>query len=148
MTLVTTLDDIEPFLDPALSTAEEARVEAWLPVLDLLLNARYGDLITEAREPAFFSAIADAIRDRLDRPGNVLAQAAGPASVRYNDQAGLLSWFSPAALDQLDGLCGISGTSFVRTPAPDGIRYGNLSGSNWPDTEDESGEGDDDTDGS
>lgn len=142
MTLTTALADIEPFLDPTLTTAEETRVEAWLPVLDLLLNARYGALITDDLEPAFFSAIADAIRDRLDRPGNVIQQQAGPASVRYTDRASMLSWFSPDALDQLDSLCGISGTSFIRTPAPDGIRYGNLSGSNWPDTEDESGEGD------
>lgn len=147
MTLTTTLADVEPFILPALKTAEEPFAEAWLPVLDLLLNARYGDLITAEREPAFFSAEADAIRDRLDRPGNVAQQAAGPASVRYTDRASLLTWFSSESLDQLDALCGISGTSYVRTPAPDGIRFGNRS-TPWPFTNDESDEGDDDEAGS
>lgn len=144
MALETTLDDIEPFLDPPLTDAEATRVAAWLPVLDLLLNARYGELITSDLEPAFFSAEADAVRDRLDRPGNVIQQAAGPASVKYTDQAGMLTWFSSEALDQLDALCGISGTAFVRTPAPDGIRFGNLARGPWPFTVDESGEGDED----
>lgn len=127
MSLELTFANVEPFLSPALTGSEQTLAEAWLPVLDLHLNARYGDLITDANKPAFYSAAADAIRNRLDRPGNVLQQSVGPASVRYNDRAALLRWFAADQLDELDMLCGIAGTRTIRTPAPDGIRYGNLS---------------------
>jgi hypothetical protein len=147
MTLTTTLADVQPFIVPPLKSSQESTAEAWLPVLDLLLNARYGDRITDDNEAAFFSAEADAIRNRLDRPGNVLQQSVGPASVRYTDRAGMLTWFSSDALDQLDQLCGIGGTTTVRMPAPDVQRFGNLN-TPWPWTVDESGEGDLVVDGS
>lgn len=125
---------LAPFL-PTLTAAQTARVTAWLPVLELRLNARYGDRITTepsgtdpvvpANEPAFVSAAADSIMTRLARPGLVDSQAVGPANVRYNSRAALLKWFLPEQLDELDAIVGIGNVRSVRTPAPDAIRFGN-----------------------
>lgn len=125
---------LEPFL-PTLTTAQTTRVTAWLPVLELRLNARYGDRITTepsgtdpvvpANEPAFISAAADSIMTRLARPGLIDSQAVGPANVRYNSRAALLKWFLPEQLDELDAIVGLGNVRSVRTPAPDGIRFGN-----------------------
>lgn len=125
---------LAPFL-PTLTTAQTARVTAWLPVLALRLNARYGDRITTepsgtdpvvpANEPAFISAAADSIMTRLARPGLVDSQAVGPANVRYNSRAALLKWFLPEQLDELDAIVGSGNVRSVRTPAPDGVRFGN-----------------------
>jgi hypothetical protein len=129
-----TMAKLEPFL-PTLTAAQTAKVTAWLPVLTLRLNARYGDRITTepsgtdpvvpANEPAFISAAADSIMTRLARPGLVEAQAVGSASVRYNSRAALLKWFLPEQLDELDAIVGSGNIRSVRTPAPDGIRFGN-----------------------
>lgn len=125
---------LTPFL-PTLTPAQTTRVEAWLPVLELRLNARYGDRITTvpsstdpvvpANEPAFVSASADSIMTRLARPGLVESQAVGPANVRYSSRAALLKWFLPEQLDELDAIVGIGNVRSVRTPAPDAIRFGN-----------------------
>lgn len=132
--LTLTMQKLQPFL-PALTAAQTTRVTAWLPVLELRLNARYGDRITEVpsdtdpvgppNEPAFISAAADSIMTRLARPGLVDSQAAGPANVRYNARAALLKWFLPEQLDELDAIVGLGNVRSVRTPAPDGIRFGN-----------------------
>lgn len=126
---------LTPFL-PTLTTAQTTRVSAWLPVLELRLNARYGDRITTMptgtdpvippNEPAFVSAAADAIMRKLSQPSAMLdAQTIGPANVRYNARANLLKWFLPEQLDDLDVIVGIGNVRSVRTPAPDGIRFGN-----------------------
>ncbi|GAA1736871.1 hypothetical protein [Microcella frigidaquae] len=117
--------DVSPFL-PGLSSAQTTIGQAWLPVLVLHLDKRYGSHYTDALKPAFASAAADAIRTRLDRPGMVLQQAISGASVRYSDRAALLSWFQPEQLAELDMLCGLGTVRSVRTPAPDGQRFGNL----------------------
>lgn len=126
---------LEPFL-PALSMGQRDKVDAWIPVLELLLNGRYGDRITAqpsgtdpaipANEPVFVSAAADAISRRLTKPAGLIdSQTIGPASVRYNSRAGLSQWFLPEELAQLDGALGIGSIRSVRTPAPDGVRFGN-----------------------
>ena len=116
-----------PFL-PTLTAAQQTRVDAWLPVVALLLNQRYGDRITVDLEPAFVSAAGEAIARRLTR-GTALVdqQAVGPASVKYNPRAMIRSWFLPEELDELDGIVneGGSGARTYRTPAPDAIRFGN-----------------------
>jgi len=125
---------LAPFL-PTLTAAQTARVTAWLPVLELRLNARYGDRITTEpsgtdpvippNEPAFISTAADSIMTRLARPGLVEAQTIGPANVRYNARAALLKWFLPEQLDELDAVVGFGNVRSVRMAAPDGIRFGN-----------------------
>ncbi|AZS48390.1 hypothetical protein [Microbacterium oxydans] len=100
-----TLPALLPFTG-TLSPAQQARVAAWLPVLDQILNARYGDRITEHTEPAFISAAADAVMTRLARPGLIAQQTIGPAAVRYHDRAALLRWFLPEQLDELDAMTG------------------------------------------
>lgn len=116
---------LTPFL-PTLSTAQTAKVTAWIPVLQLRLNARYGDRITTENEPAFVSAAADSIMTRLERPGGQIdSQTIGPANVRYNTRAALLKWFYPEQLDDLDAIVGLGNVRSVRTPAPDAIRFGN-----------------------
>jgi len=117
--------DIAPFL-PGLTSAQTTLGEAWLPVLVLHLDARYSTVFTTALKPAFASAAADAISTRLSRPGMVLQQSIASASVRYSDRAQLLRWFLPEQLDELDMLVGRGTVRSVRTPAPDGQRYGNL----------------------
>jgi len=126
---------LAPFL-PTLTAAQKTRAEAWLPVIALRLDARYGDRITTEpsgtdpvippNEPAFLSAAADAIMTRLSRPGGQIdSQTIGPANVRYNSRAALLKWFYPEQLDDLDAIVGVGNVRSVRTPAPDGIRFGN-----------------------
>lgn len=126
---------LQPFL-PTLTAAQTTKVTAWLPVLELHLNGRYGDRITTEpsgtdpvippNEPAFVSAAADAIMTRLARPsGQIDSQTIGPANVRYNSRAALLRWFLPEQLSELDVLAGIGSIRSVRTPAPDAVRFGN-----------------------
>lgn len=126
---------LDPFLPP-LTAAQTAKVAAWIPVLALHLNGRYGDRITTdpsgtdpvipPNEPAFVSAAADAIMTRLARPAaQIDSQTIGPANVRYNNRAALLRWFLPEQLSELDVLAGIGSIRSVRTPAPDAVRFGN-----------------------
>ncbi|MBT2473306.1 hypothetical protein J7E68_01620 [Microbacterium sp. ISL-103] len=129
-----TMPKLAPFL-PTLTAAQTTKVTAWLPVLALRLNARYGDRITTvpsgtdpvvpANEPAFISAAADSIMTRLARPGLVDSQAVGPANVRYNSRAALLKWFLPEQLDELDAIAGLGNVRSIRMAAPDPIRFGN-----------------------
>lgn len=127
MALSLTMEDVKPFLPP-LTTAQQARVTAWLPVLNLLLDGRYGDKITTERRPVFVSTAADAIERRLSRPSGLIdSQAVGSANVRYNRRATIAVWFLPEELAQLDDVAGLGrGVRSVRTPAPDGIRFGNM----------------------
>jgi len=144
MAINLTMNLVEPFLPP-LKESQQERVEAWLSVLQVILNARYGAGITQepdgGNEPMFLSAAADAIERRLARPGMVLQQNIGPAGVRYDPRATLARWFLPEQLDELDAVAGFGGVRSVRTPAPDAIRYGNRANA-YADTVDESGEGD------
>jgi hypothetical protein len=123
------LVDVTPFLPP-LSAAQTTRVNAWLPVLELLLDGRYGEEITTERRPLFVSTAADAIERRLSKPAGLIdSQAVGSANVRYNARAGLAVWFLPEELAQLDDVAGFGrSVRFVRTPAPDAIRFGNTMG--------------------
>lgn len=125
MTVSLGWSDVSPFA-PGLTAAQSALAQAWLPVLVLHLNARYSTYFTAETKPAFASAAADAIRTRLNRPGMVLQQAVGGASVRYSDRAQLLNWFQPEQLAELDILVGRGSVRSVRTPAPDRQRFGNL----------------------
>jgi len=121
---------LTPFL-PTLTEAQKTRAEAWLPVLALRLNARYGDRITSPpvvnpTEPAFVSVAADAIVRKLGQPNVAVdAQTIGPANVRYNQRAHLLKWFLPEQLDELDAIVGSGSIRSVRMAAPDAIRFGN-----------------------
>ena len=130
-----TMAKLMPFL-PTLTAPQTTKVNAWIPVLQLRLNARYGDRITTvpsgtdpvvpANEPAFVSAAADAIMRKLAAPvAMVDAQTIGPANVRYNARAHLLKWFLPEQLDDLDAIVGLGNVRTVRMPAPDGVRFGN-----------------------
>lgn len=125
MTVELAWDDVAPFATD-FTSAQVTLGTAWLPVLVLHLNARYSTVYTVGMKPAFASAAADAIRTRLQRPGMVLQQSIASAAVRYSDRAQLLGWFLPEQLDELDRLCGRGTVRSVRTPAPDGQRYGNL----------------------
>ncbi|MDA4894830.1 hypothetical protein PFZ55_49015 [Streptomyces sp. MS2A] len=123
--LTLTMQKLDPFL-PTLTAAQTTRAEAWLPVLALRLNARYGDRITTENEPAFVSACADAIVRKLGQPKVMVdSQTIGPANVRYNARAHLLKWFLPEQLDDLDAIVGLGNVRSVRMPAPDAIRFGN-----------------------
>lgn len=138
---------VEPFLS-AKAKAMQTTTEPWLGPLQVLLNARYGDGITQepdgGNEPLFVSTAADSINRRVNRPADadfVLQQAVASGSVRYNDRAAAARWFEPEELDALDAATHTGGVRTVRTPAPDGIRFGNRMRT-WPYTDDESGEGD------
>lgn len=121
-----TLQKVTPFL-PTLTAAQTTRVSAWLPVLEVLINQRFGDRITAELEPVFSSTAADAIGRRLAKTAALIdMQAVGTASVRYNARASLAVWFLPEELDTLNGLFESPGARTYRTPAPDGIRFNNL----------------------
>lgn len=114
-----------PFLPP-LNPTQLTKVTAWVTVLGPLLNARYGDAITEELEPVFVSAAADAITRRLERTrGGAIEERIGPASIKRDAKFLLPQWFLPEELAQLDELAGVgSGTiRSHRTPAPDGQRF-------------------------
>ncbi|WP_431800329.1 hypothetical protein [Microbacterium kunmingense] len=120
------IEDVEPFLPP-LSDQKRARVEAWLPVINLLLDTRYGTRITDERRPLFVATAADAIERRMARPvGFVEQQGIGPATVRYGSRAAITGWFTQEELALLDDTCGLGGgVRTVRMAAPDAIRYEN-----------------------
>ena len=124
MALNLTIEEVSEFLPP-LGGDQQRRVAAWLPVLSLLLDARYAERVTAERRPLFVSAAADAIERRLGKPvGLIDSQSIGPASVKYNSRAALSRWFLPEELTQLDEACGLGGSiRMVRMPAPDAIRF-------------------------
>lgn len=126
MALNLTIEDVTPFL-PTLNSAQTIRVGAWIPVLSMLLDKRYGDRITIDDRVLFVSASADALERRLSKPAGMIdSQSIGSASVKYNSRAALARWFLPEELDQLDDACGLGGgIRSVRAAAPDGIRFGN-----------------------
>ena len=116
MDLTTT--KLQPFLRPnPLKVAQQTLVDAWAPVLAVLLTKRYGDLITPDLEPVFASVAADAIQRRLDKPNAMVAsQSVNGAAVTYAGSLG--AWFLPEEIAQLDGLVDMpSGIRSVRTPA-------------------------------
>ena len=116
--MILTTTDLQPFLRPnPLKAAQKTLVDAWAPVLAVLLRKRYGDLITDDLEKVFVSVAADAIQRRLDKPNAMVAsQSVNGAAVTYS--ASLGAWFTPEELDQLDELAGRpSGIRSVRTPA-------------------------------
>lgn len=124
-----TLEKVSPFM-PTLTAAQQARVSAWLPVLQSMLNVRYGDRITTdpviGNEIVFVSFAADALGRRLLKPGLIDQQSVGPASVRHNTRAHLAVWFLPEELSAMDEFLNGGGARSVRMAAPDAIRYSNL----------------------
>lgn len=117
---------VAPFL-PTLKPKQQERVNAWLPVLEVILNERYGNLITEAREPVFISYAADAIMRKLDRSNReIQQQSIASASVRYDPRAKLTGWFYPSEIADMDSLVGLGAVRSARMSAPDGVRFGNL----------------------
>lgn len=112
---------LQPFLTPnPLPTKKATLVDAWGPVLAVLLNGRYGDRITPEVEVVFISAAADAIQSRLDKPNRMIAsQSVNGASVSYSSS--LRAWFTPGELGELDALVGRSGVRTYRTPAPSAV---------------------------
>lgn len=129
-----TRENIEPFLDAPIPAPQQEKVDAWLTAISAILTKRYGQILPPAVAPAVYDIVAQAITRRLgaagraDQGGLVKRQSTGPSSVEYNTALSSLSgWFYPDESAQLDSLFGTGGTlSSVRTPAPDGVRYGNL----------------------
>ena len=129
-----TIEKVEPFL-PTLKAAKKARVEAWLPVISIVLTSRYGAAITTTpdggNEAFFVSTAADALARRATKPADtayVDQQAIAGASVRYNSRAALAAWFYPEEIAQMDSMGGLGGIRTVRMAAPDAVRFGALSG--------------------
>jgi len=123
--LALSLAELQPFLTPnPLPAAKASLVTAWCPVLDALLNTRYGERITFENAAVFASAAADAIQRRLDRSQRgVASQSVNGASVSYS--ASLWAWFYASELAELDALVGAAGVRSVRMSAPDATRFGN-----------------------
>lgn len=125
-----TWEKVSPFLSPRVK-AQQARITALLPVLQLRFNGRYGDRITTEREPVFLDIAAAALQRRLDRDsrGGVAQQSVGGASVVYDARLPLTGWLLSSEIAELDETCGLpGGARTIRGAAPDGIRFGNLSG--------------------
>lgn len=125
-----TWEKVSPFLSPR-AKAQQTRITALLPVLQLRINARWGDRITADLEPAFLDVAAAALQRRLNRDSRegVTQQSVGGASVSYDPRMPLSGWFLPGEIAELDETCGMpGGVRTVRAAAPDGIRFGNLSG--------------------
>lgn len=132
MALTLTWAAVLPFLSPR-ATAERTKTEPWLGPLQVLLNGRYGERITQApadgNESLFVSFAGDAINRRIMRPADfdfVAQQGIGPANVRYRERVDLSKWFTKDELDQMDAVTGVGSINSHRTPAPDAQRYANL----------------------
>lgn len=122
-----TWEKVSPFLSPR-AKAQQARVTALLPVLQLRFTSRYGDRITAEREPTFLDVAASALQRRLERDSRagVASQSVGGASVQYDPRVPLTGWLLPGEIAELDELCGLAtGTRTVRAAAPNAIRFGN-----------------------
>lgn len=125
--------NIAPFLDTPIAEADYVKVDAWLSAISAQLTASYGDTLPDALAPAVYNIVADAISRRLVRGsegsggGLIKKQNTGPSGVEYNtDLTKLTGWFWPGELDDLAGWFGNGALQSVRTPAPDGVRFGNL----------------------
>lgn len=134
-----TRENITPFLDTPIPDAKNTAVDAWLSAISAQLNSSFGTVLPAAIAPAVYNIVADAIARRLDRTKvdpRLKAQATGPSSVQYNTAiTSLFGWFYPAEAAQLGELFGGGGTvSSARTPAPDGVRFGNMAYRNPYDT--------------
>lgn len=122
-----TLTEVTPFLPNQLSGTNERRAKAWLSAMEVKITARYGSHIDVDLQPIFLGYCADAIERRLYRPSGMIdAQTTGPFSVKYNARATLGGWFLPEEIADMDSVTGKGGMRTMRTPAPDGVRFGNL----------------------
>ena len=139
---------VAPFITVPVKSSQENSITAWLTAINVIFTERYGDAITADREPVFLSVAGDAVTRKLVKGAAPIdAQSVGPASIRYTASSAAGGWFLPAELAQMDSICNKGGTRTVRMPAPDAIRYGNLS-ARFPFTTDESLEGDLEIEGS
>lgn len=134
-----TREDIAPFI--TIPTGKEDLVDAWLTAISAILTVRYEptppydpDVVPAAIAPAVYEIVARAIGQRLrdttagsGADPRVKAQAINGASVQYFDSAQSTAWFGASDLATLNTLFGVGSVRSTRTPAPDGIRYGNLS---------------------
>jgi hypothetical protein len=120
------LSKVQPLLARPLSEGQKPRVEGWLAALKVLLELRYGVVLTVDLEPLFLVTVADAVQRRLDKTKQMIdSEAAGPFSARWNPASSLGAWFLPAELESLDSITGNTGTRTYRTPAPDHVRFVN-----------------------
>lgn len=128
--------NIAPFLDSPIPRPREDAVDAWLSAISARLNSRFGSVLDPVIAPAVYDIVASAIARRLvrgqngDGGGLIKRQSTGPSSVEYNvGLTSLAGWFWPEEANDLGELFGSGGSlSSIRTPAPDGIRFGNMSG--------------------
>lgn len=140
-----TRDDIAPFI--TIPVGKEDLVDAWLTAISAIITVKYEptpaydpDVVPEAIAPAVYDIVARAIAQRLRDTSagsgtdpRVKAQAINGASVQYFDSAQSSSWFSSSDLADLGILFGVGTVTSLRTPAPDGVRFGNLSQSAYTD---------------
>jgi hypothetical protein len=125
-----TVDNITPFLDVAPTIPQMPKMTAWLTAISAQLTATFGGTLPDAIAPAVYNLVADAIARRLTRgqfDPRIKTQSTGPSSVGYNtDVTALSGWFYPDEANLMSSFfSGGSGVRSYRTPAPDGIRYGN-----------------------
>jgi hypothetical protein len=131
-----TRENIAPFLDQPIPESRYVAVDAWLTAISARLNSRFGAVLSADIAPAVYDIVANVIVRRLGRGSNgdggglIKRQSTGPSSVEYNvGLTSLAGWFWPEEANDLGELFGSGGSiSSIRTPAPDGIRFGNMSG--------------------
>lgn len=130
-----TLATISPYLRKPLSPAQEETASSWLLALSALVTARYGARLDKYKArtgndllPVVYVYMAAAIERRFAKKvSDIESEGAGPFRVQWNGASSLAAWFRDEELAELDGALGLRGSRTYRTPAPDAIRFRNLS---------------------
>lgn len=123
-----TREEVLEFL-PSAPAPPLARVDAWLKAINASIVIRYRTaLLDDDRRSLFVGYAADAIQRRLDKSKRMVdSENAGPFGVKWNPRSALGGWFLPEEITDMDRIAGVGGVRTLRAPAPDGVRFNNLS---------------------
>lgn len=116
MALSVNLDDVRPHLKRPLTTSEVPVAEAHIEALTVFLNARYGDRLTEDKQPLALYYLARAVERGLAAVNAnplIATEAYETSSVTYSVMASRGDLFLTAELATLDSVFGRGGLRVI-----------------------------------